>query len=165
MATVAHSKTPGPTVGGHTPEPEFELKSRIAEANPGQPRPRIRHLVNPPVGASSIIPTYYCHANAFYDQIDPDTHDSPYDSTTPIFYAHGAAAVDVPGAAVPTLVAVAAVDARGGRGLPWPSLAFLGPGRGFTLPHLVYLLPGSTMQPRSECGDFDLRFYPVTAQE
>ena len=23
-------------------------------------------------------------ANAFYDQIDPDTHDSPYDSTTPL---------------------------------------------------------------------------------
>ena len=36
-------------------------------------------------------------ANAFYDQIDPDTHDSPYDSTTPFFHAHAAAAVDVPG--------------------------------------------------------------------
>lgn len=24
-------------------------------------------------------------SNAFYDQIDPDTHDSPYDSTTPLF--------------------------------------------------------------------------------
>ena len=57
-------------------------------------------------------------SNAFYDQIDPDTHDSPYDSTTPLFHAHAAAAVDVPGAAAPTLNAdapivetLAAVDA------------------------------------------------------
>ena len=57
-------------------------------------------------------------SNAFYDQIDPDTHDSPYDSTTPFFMLTQPPPSTSPERAVPTLNAdapivetLAAVDA------------------------------------------------------
>ena len=53
--------------------------------------------------------THIPAANTLYDQIDPDTHDSPYDSTTPFFMLTQPPPSTSPERAVPTLNADAPI--------------------------------------------------------